>query len=125
MTNNSALLFMSKFICIFLAILRSSNSSPFGPPYPITAAFFQDRFSKTEWNKTLTDFKEIGGDTVLLRAPAIKLTTEDELEQDPDFQVPHFDCYRTTSVARTRMARLPRSFRTRWKKSHSCRFGII
>ena len=37
--------------------------------------------------------------------------------------------YSRTSVARTLMARLSRLFRTHswvpWKKSHSCRFGII
>ena len=40
-----------------------------------------------------------------------------------------FKKYRRTSMARTLMARLPRLFRThswvRWKKAHSCRFGII
>ena len=71
------------------ACFHELHSAPFGPPYPITAAWFQDRFSKAEWNKTVTEFKTIGGDTVLLRAPAIRLRTEQELEQDPEFQVRH------------------------------------
>ena len=61
--------------------------SPFGPPYPVTAAWFQDKFTKNEWNKSLSDFMQIGGDTVLLRAPPIMLTTEEQIEQDPEFQV--------------------------------------
>ena len=73
-----------------VATLHGLHSlAPFGPPYPITASWFQDRFSKTEWNKTLTDFQAIGGDAVLLRAPAIRLRTEQDLEQDPEFKVRH------------------------------------
>jgi len=45
--------------------------SPVGPPYPITASFFRDRYSLQEWNTTLTQFKKQGGDTVFLRAPSV------------------------------------------------------
>ena len=85
-TSRSFLLFSIVVDCF----RESTGSAPFGPPYPITAAWFQDRFSKTEWNKTLTEFKTIGGDTVLLRAPAMKLRMEQDLEQDPEFQVGPF-----------------------------------
>ena len=67
--------------------LRSKVTGPFGPPYPITAAWFQDKYTKTEWNKSLSEFAAIGGDTVMLRAPPIMLATEDQLLQDPEFQV--------------------------------------
>ena len=67
--------------------LRSKATGPFGPPYPITAAWFQDKYTKTEWNNSLSEFAAIGGDTVMLRAPPVMLTTEDQLLQDPEFQV--------------------------------------
>ena len=67
--------------------LRSKVTGPFGPPYPITAAWFQDKYTKTEWNKSLSEFAAIGGDTVMLRAPPLLLATEDQLLQDPEFQV--------------------------------------
>lgn len=72
---------------MFVSICACNGFAPFGPPYPITAAWFQDKFSKIEWNQTLAKFKDIGGDTVLLRAPAIRLRSEEDLEQDPEFQV--------------------------------------
>ena len=67
--------------------LRPKVTGPFGPPYPITAAWFQDKYTKSEWNKSLSEFADIGGDTVMLRAPPVMLTTEDQLLQDPEFQV--------------------------------------
>jgi uncharacterized protein YqkB len=59
------------YIWIITLLFTNVISSPFGPVYPITAAFFKDRFSIDEWNDTLNKFKTQGGDTVILRAPAL------------------------------------------------------
>ena len=56
------------------------------PLYPITASWFQDRFTAAEWNHSLSEFAAIGGDTVLLRAPALISRTKEDIQRDPDFQ---------------------------------------
>lgn len=72
---------------LFLSIWTFEVSAVFGPPYPVTGAWFKERYSQSEWNSTLRKFSAQGGDTVMLRAPAVVMTTEDELAKDPDFQV--------------------------------------
>ena len=62
----------------------------FGPPYPVTGAWFKDRFSASEWNNTLREFSTLGGDTILLRAPAIKLVQYEDLIENHDFKVSFF-----------------------------------
>ncbi|KAK3577440.1 hypothetical protein CHS0354_032291 [Potamilus streckersoni] len=71
---------------IFLCLAQCVESGPFGPVYPITASWFKDRFSNVEWNSTLTLFQKQGGDTVILRAPHIRLRTKQDLASDPDFR---------------------------------------
>lgn len=63
-----------------LACLLVSGVCAFGgPPYPVTAAWFRDRFTYGDWNKTLAEFQTQGGDTVFLRAPPIIERTRDDL----------------------------------------------
>lgn len=76
---------LSAVLCISIWTLEVS--AVFGPPYPVTGAWFKERYSQSEWNSTLRKFSAQGGDTVMLRAPAVVMTTEDELAKDPDFQV--------------------------------------
>ena len=73
------------YIWIITLLFTNVISSPFGPVYPITAAFFKDRFSIDEWNDTLNKFKTQGGDTVILRAPALLIRTKENLDSDPDY----------------------------------------
>lgn len=60
-------------------------SSGVGPPYPVTAAWFRDRFSSKDWGDTLDTFKSQGGDTVFLRAPPIIRRTRQDLDGDLNF----------------------------------------
>ncbi|XP_045206607.2 uncharacterized protein LOC123558822 [Mercenaria mercenaria] len=74
---------------VFIVILCSKLSHclfPFGPPYPVTGSWFKDRFSLAEWNTTLNEFSRQGGDTVLLRSPAMKLVQYEDLAEDPNFK---------------------------------------
>ena len=57
------------------------------PQYPLTAAWFRDRYSFDKWNQTLDEFRAIGGDTAILRAPSIVLQSREDFIRDPDFQV--------------------------------------
>ncbi|CAG2249031.1 unnamed protein product [Mytilus edulis] len=68
-----------------LFIIGHVGSSPFGPVYPITAAVFRNRYSDVEWNETLDQFKNVGGDTVIFRAPALEVRTKSSLDNDPDY----------------------------------------
>ncbi|KAJ8315524.1 hypothetical protein KUTeg_007674 [Tegillarca granosa] len=86
---------MQAFPCTILFVLvtgqlttraEDGNLGPFGPKYPITGAWFKDRFTQEEWNKTLTEFAKQDGDTILLGAPPIMLFNKSELLQDPDFK---------------------------------------
>ncbi|XP_012936102.1 uncharacterized protein LOC106011351 [Aplysia californica] len=63
----------------------ASPESPVGPPYPVTASWFRDRFTRQEWDDTLKGFKKQGGDTVFLRAPPVVKRTSEELQHDPNF----------------------------------------
>ena len=62
-----------------LALPVPGTAFPFGPKYPVTAAWFRDRFTYREWNETLAEFQEQGGDTVFLRAPPIIRRTREDL----------------------------------------------
>ncbi|XP_067674394.1 uncharacterized protein [Haliotis asinina] len=53
--------------------------------YPITASWFRDRYTIYDWNQTLLQFKAIGGDTVLQRAPPIIRRSRNDLERDLNF----------------------------------------
>ena len=66
-------------------IARTPGKFPPLPPspYPITAAIFREGRTSSEWNDTLRMFSRMGGDTVILDAPALELTTKKELESDP------------------------------------------
>ncbi|XP_052809288.1 uncharacterized protein LOC128237744 [Mya arenaria] len=64
----------------------SGLAGPFGPPYPVTGAWFKDRYSYEEWNQTLHQFSLQGGDSVILRAPPVQLTTRQELVDNPNFK---------------------------------------
>ncbi|CAC5369975.1 unnamed protein product [Mytilus coruscus] len=68
-----------------LIIIGHVGSSPFGPVYPITAAVFRNRYSGVEWNETLDRFKNVGGDTIIFRAPALEVRTKSSLDNDPDY----------------------------------------
>ncbi|KAL8611492.1 hypothetical protein ACOMHN_014547 [Nucella lapillus] len=57
----------------------------YGPKYPITAAWFRDRFTYQDWNRTLGEFQAQGGDTMFLRAPPIVRRTREDLMADPQF----------------------------------------
>ncbi|XP_045196918.2 uncharacterized protein LOC123551787 [Mercenaria mercenaria] len=76
-----------KFILVLMLSTKLSHCTfSFGPPYPVTGSWFKDRFSLAEWNTTLREFSRQGGDTVLLRAPAMKLVQYDDLVEDPNFK---------------------------------------
>ncbi|KAL4219146.1 hypothetical protein ACF0H5_021728 [Mactra antiquata] len=62
------------------------NCQNFGPPYPVTGSWFKDRYTRTEWNETLREFTKLGGDTVILRAPALVSVNPDSFSQDPNFR---------------------------------------
>lgn len=81
---------MSFFIFLItfsVSYLTQCNASLFGPPYPITGSWFKDRYTRTDWNATLRDFAKQGGDTVLLRAPALVVVNPEYFSQDPNFKV--------------------------------------
>lgn len=94
--NRNQILDMQSFTCILLFVVaitgqlttgaEDENLGPFGPKYPITGAWFKDRFTKEEWNKTLIEFAKQDGDTIMLGAPPIMLFNKSELLQDPDFK---------------------------------------
>lgn len=60
-------------------LLVPGHASPFGPKYPVTASWFRDRFTYQEWNRTLAEFQQQGGDTVFLRGPPIVKRTREDL----------------------------------------------
>ena len=62
-------------IAISFVLVSIAETSPFGPPFPITASWFLDRYTSEEWNQTLAEFQSIGGDTVMLKAPPMGLVT--------------------------------------------------
>lgn len=62
-----------------LFVPAPGHAFPFGPKYPVTASWFRDRFTYQEWNRTLAEFQEQGGDTVFLRAPPIVRRTREDL----------------------------------------------
>lgn len=70
---------------ILPVLFAQCGGYPNGPPYPITASWFRDRFTSQEWNRTLAEFQQQGGDTVFLRAPSIARRTRDDLMRDEDF----------------------------------------
>lgn len=72
---------------LYLLVCIVSIVNSFGPLYPVTGAWFKDRYSVQEWNNTLHRFSTQGSDTVLRRAPALQIRTRDEILSDSDFQV--------------------------------------
>ena len=84
--DNNTLLFEPEYYSL-PNLGPGAQFGPFGPKYPLTSAWFRDRFSETEWNKTLTEFQDAGGDTFILRAPSIVIQSRDDFLRDPDFQV--------------------------------------
>ncbi|KAK7503103.1 hypothetical protein BaRGS_00005729, partial [Batillaria attramentaria] len=72
-------------LALLLISLLPGVATQFGPKYPVTAAWFRDRFTYQEWNKTLGEFQQQSGDTVFLRAPPIVKRTRDDFARDPDF----------------------------------------
>ncbi|CAH1798289.1 unnamed protein product [Owenia fusiformis] len=74
--------------------------------YPVSGSWFKDRFTISEWNDTLDAFKSIGGDTVILRAPEIKIRSKNDIVNDPLYKqcfIPWLgkstDCVTATSIA--------------------------
>lgn len=80
---------MSLNIALFFAVTVGLFQClyAFGPPYPVTGSWFKSRFTLAEWNSTLREFSKQGGDTVLLRAPALTEVHYHEFAEDPDFKV--------------------------------------
>ncbi|XP_076466898.1 uncharacterized protein LOC143298095 isoform X2 [Babylonia areolata] len=76
---------MVPLLAALLTLAVGGQGSPFGPKYPVTAAWFRDRFSQQDWNRTLAEFQQLGGDTVLLRAPPIIPRSRQDLMTDPEF----------------------------------------
>lgn len=72
-------------VAILLLNCVSIVCSAFGPPYPITAAVFKGRNSTDEWGRVIDHFKKQGGDTIILRAPPIRVRSKLSLDNDPDF----------------------------------------
>ena len=88
-------------------VLGKLGASALGPPYPVTASWFRDRYTRQEWDETLTKFKEqglkqiiamsnnegrpihlislLGGDSVFLRAPPMLRRSEMDIEVDLNF----------------------------------------
>lgn len=79
---------MNVCVCLLLFALSSQRVScvPSNPVYPVTAALFGDRFSLGEWNDTIDQFKEIGGDTVWKEAPPLVRRSLKDLQNDPVFK---------------------------------------
>lgn len=71
--------------CLALVCPLQTQDQKSPHPFFITGSWFKDRFSSQEWNKTLGDFADVGGNTILLRAPAIRLRDKDDIMNDPDF----------------------------------------
>nr|KAI8727386.1 CAunnamed protein product [Biomphalaria glabrata] len=78
-TENLVITFCLTTLCIVLV------QSQIGPPYPVTAAWFRDRFSSDEWSSSLETFKKQGGDTIFLRAPPIIQRTRQDMMGDLNF----------------------------------------
>ncbi|XP_013421587.1 uncharacterized protein LOC106181681 [Lingula anatina] len=70
----------------FLAFAPAwATGGPFGPVYPVTASWFANRYSLTEWDKALGEFKAIGGDTVLTVGAMYNNRTKSSILQDKAF----------------------------------------
>lgn len=79
---------MKVCVCLLLFALFSQRVScvPSNPVYPVTAALFDNRFSLGEWNDTIDQFKEIGGDIVWNEAPPLVHRSLQDLQNDPVFK---------------------------------------
>ena len=74
-------------LVLVVVIHVSCVQAYFGPPYPVTGSWFKERYSTHEWNSTLHKYSIQGGDTILTRAPGLKIRTRDEIKADVDFEV--------------------------------------
>ena len=65
-------------ICSHILVSRCQEQNT--PLYPITASWFRDRFTTAGWNETLSQFAELGGDTVLLKAPPLVVRSKEDIQ---------------------------------------------
>ena len=77
---------MYVLVQILINILVVVNCYDDIPLYPITASWFRDRYSASEWDDALEMFSQVGGDTVWLRAPPIKIRSQTDILQEPAFE---------------------------------------
>ncbi|XP_033741122.1 uncharacterized protein LOC117327965 [Pecten maximus] len=70
---------------LYLGIILSIVCLCTAQRYPITAAWFNDHFSRSNWNSTLYNFTRNGGDTVLLKPKQFLFRSQQDMEADPDF----------------------------------------
>ena len=76
-----------RFVAVLLVCVLTSYGvrGYYGAKYPLSGSWFKDRINRDDLNKTLTTFKSLGGDTVLLRGAEFLNRTAGSIKSDPLF----------------------------------------
>lgn len=70
---------------IFALLLCSYGVLAGKQTYPVSGSWFHDRVNVTDLNHTLSAFKLIGGDTILLQGAELRIRQPDDIRSDPEF----------------------------------------